>query len=382
MPGLKRTISFFFCVFFASAAHATENADSTLSHFKRTAKAFEIFVHEAVDAGRVPGAAIAIVNPNYGAFVKGLGVRTIGHPEPIDTHTVFRIASVSKGFAAVLTGILVEEGRLNWNDRVLRYLPDFSLTDSCNTQKSMIRHILSHTTGVQEHAFTTLLDGNVSYKKIVKELDRASIVCEVGECFAYQNVVYSLIGDILKAATGQSYEWLLADRIFEPLGMRDASVGWQAIKSQKNRATPHVRASHRWIPTRIRKTYYSVPPAAGVNASIADMARWLTALLGGFPQIISIRTLIDISEQVIITSKGKRYYRIWKNLRKAWYGLGWRVLDYAGTKVVYHGGYVRGYRAEIAFVPEYHVGVVILMNAGSRFANICVPTFLDLYLQL
>jgi len=282
----------------------------------------------------------------------------------------------------VLTGLLVEDGVLDWDDGVLEYLEDFSLKDSAHTEEVTIRHILSHTSGVQEHAFTTLLDANVPYEKIIKELDRANIVCEVGEYFSYQNVIYSLIGDILKSATGHDYELLLRLKIFWPLAMNRASLGWNGIKSSANRATPHIRYSRKWKPIKIRKTYYSVAPAAGVNASISDMAKWLRALLGGASSIISPNVMQEVTTPFVRTSKMKRYFRSWRNLKKAWYGLGWRVFEYSGTKIVHHGGYVRGYRAEMAFAPEEGIGMVILMNGASRFANICVPTFFDLYLGL
>ena len=357
-------------------------ADSTDVRLKKLIKKFDAFVKESLTAGKIPGAAVAIVSRNKIVHLKGYGVREAGRAERIDEDTVFRLASLSKGFAPVLTGLLVEDGVLDWDDGVLEYLEDFSLKDSAHTEEVTIRHILSHTSGVQEHAFTTLLDSNVPYERIIKEIDRANIVCEVGECFSYQNVIYSLIADILKSATGHDYELLLRLKIFWPLAMNQASLGWNGIKSSANKATPHIRYSRKWKPIKIRKTYYSVPPAAGVNASISDMAKWLRALLGGASSIISPNVMQEVSTPLIRTSKMKRYFRSWRNLKKAWYGLGWRVFDYAGTKIVHHGGYVRGYRAEMAFAPEEGIGMVILMNGASRFANICVPTFFDLYLGL
>ena len=359
-----------------------KTADSTDVRLKKLVEQFDAFVEEALIEGKIPGAAVAIVSQNKIVYLKGYGVRETGRPERIDEDTVFRLASLSKGFAPVLTGLLIEDGVLDWDDKVFEHLADFSLKDSAHTKQVTIRHILSHTSGVQEHAFTTLLDSNVPYEKIIKELDRANIVCEVGEYFSYQNVIYSLIGDILKSATGHDYELLLRLKIFWPLAMNRASLGWNGIKSSANRATPHIRYSRKWKPIKISKTYYSVPPAAGVNASISDMAKWLKALLGGASSIISPDVIQEVTTPLVRTSKMKRYFRSWRNLKKAWYGLGWRVFDYSGTKIVHHGGYVRGYRVEMAFAPEEGIGMVILMNGASRFANVCVPTFFNLYLGL
>lgn len=349
-------------------------------HFNTVIVKYDSLLTEMVES-RLPGAAVAIVKDKKIVFLKGYGVRQVGSHEPIDEHTVFRIGSVSKGFAPVLTGLLVEDGVLHWDDKVNYHLKNFSLKDSAHTKEVTIRHILSHTTGVQEHAFTSLLDANVPYEKIIKEIDQAEIVCEVGTCFSYQNVIYSLIADIVKSAAGRDYKLLLNLRIFWPLQMSDTSLGWDAIKSSQNRATPHIRYRRKWVATKIRKAYYSVPPAAGVNASISDMAKWLRALLGG-TSLIPPEVLQEVSQPVIRTSKMKRYLRSWKNLKKAWYGLGWRVFDYAGTKIIHHGGYVRGYRAEMAFAPEEGVGIVVLLNSSTRFADVCVPIFFDLYFGL
>ena len=169
---------------------------------------------------------------------------------------------------------------------------------------------------MQEHAFTTLLDSNVPYERIIKEIDLANIVCGVGECFSYQNVIYSLIADILKSATGHNYDLLLRLKIFWPLAMTRASLGWNGIKSSANRATPHIRYRRKWTPIKIRKTYYSVAPAAGVNASISDMAKWLRALLGGASSIISPNVMQEVSTPLIRTSKMKRYFRSWRHLKR------------------------------------------------------------------
>ena len=151
----------FTCCLCSSQISFAQFADSTNIHLERVVKIFDAFVEEALTAGKIPGAAVAIVSQNKIVHLKGYGVREAGRPEQIDKHTVFRLASLSKSFAPVLTGLLIEDGVLNWDDKVFEHLQDFSLKDSAHSKKVTIRHILSHTSGVQEHAFTTLLDSNV-----------------------------------------------------------------------------------------------------------------------------------------------------------------------------------------------------------------------------
>lgn len=350
------------------------------AHLKLVLADFDRIVQHTLEEWDLPGVAAAIVHDDSIVFLKGYGVRRRGQPERIDSHTVFRIASLSKGFASLLTGLLVQQNILHWDDKVIKYLPGLSLKESDNTQNLTIHHILSHTSGLVPHAFDNLIEANVSYMKIIKELKEASVVASVGEQYGYQNVVYSLIGDIIESATGKKYEDLIHERIFEPLGMRDASIGWDPLISEPNRASPHIRRYNHWTPVQDKKAYYSVLPAAGVNASICDMAQWLRAQMGGMSQVIPPEILTTLQIPVIRTRGEMRRYYWTGRLRDAHYGLGWRIFDYAGHTMITHSGGIRGYLAQMAFIPEKDIGIVVLYN--SRRIDFLLPTFFDLYLKL
>ena len=145
---------------------------------------------------------------------------------------------------------------------------------------------------------------------------------------------------------------------------------------------PHIRENFDWTATDIKSAYYAVPPSAGVNASILDMARWLRAMMGGEPDIISQKIIKQVTTPAIKTPQEKRKYRWRDQLSEAHYGLGWRIYDYAGSKIVYHGGWVEGYRAEIGFIPDEQIGIAVLMNCESMAANLLLPAFFDMYLNL
>jgi beta-lactamase class C len=144
-----------------------------------------------------------------------------------------------------------------------------------------------------------------------------------------------------------------------------------------NAATsPHQRSRGAWRVTSTNSAYYSVAPASGINASIFDMSMWLRANLGAFPEVFSAEFLSQTHAPIISTPRGN-YFNRWSGLEKAYYATGWRVFDYKGQRIVHHGGGVRGYRSEMAFLPAANIGLVILFNAESNIANDIVPAFLD-----
>src|SRR5262245_45668901 len=156
--------------------------------------------------------------------MRGFGHRRIDARENIDINTTFRIASLSKGFASVLTGMLVHDHVLQWDDRVQKYLPDFTLKNPDNARELTIRHLLSHTSGLLSHAYDGMIEDNVKFDTMARYLGDTKITSPVGTLYAYQNVAYSLIAPIITNATGRSYQDLVTERIFKPLGMADASL--------------------------------------------------------------------------------------------------------------------------------------------------------------
>lgn len=342
---------------------------------------FNKYVNKTLDETRIPGAAIVIVKDTDVIFQKGYGVKAFGTQDSVDVHTVFRIASVSKGFASMLAGILVQEKYFEWDDRVRKYLPHFSLKDPYNSEHLTIRHILSHTSGLPLHTFTNLLEDNIPYATLRDNLSKIPSTGKVGTVYAYQNVIYSLISDIAQAATQKDYETLLHEKIFTPLGMRDASASYKDLLATKNLALPHLRGnSNHYRLTKNTPTYYSVLPAAGVNASISDMTQWLLALLGNRKDVIDSATLSEIFKPEITTPRRNKYqFFHWPHLKDAHYGLGWRVLNYADHILIYHGGHINGYRSEVAFCPKEKIGIVVLTNASGELANNAVEEFFDRY---
>ena len=340
----------------------------------------EFFSRELKEEG-CPGAAVTIVNSGGVTWTGCYGVKEAGTNDSVDINTVFRTGSVSKGFASVLTGMLVQDNLLTWDDRVKSHIPGFSLKDSINTSDLTVRHIIGHTSGLPRHTFTNLLDQDVPYDDIVSLLADVPAISSPGEVYSYQNVVFSLIGDILRNITGKCYNSLIVEEIFEPLGMYDSSTDFYSLVNCSNLAQPHVKVNNVYITKKNSSRYYSVSPASGINISISDMSKWLLALLGNNPDVIKQEVLDEIFRPYIRTYIKYKYRKHWKELGNLYYSLGWRIFEYRGEHIIYHGGYVNGYRAEIALYPKGETGIAVLFNSSSKLANKCIPEFFDIYFE-
>jgi beta-lactamase class C len=343
--------------------------------------AYDEYLQHAIDSMKSPGAAIALVYKGEIILLKGYGVKQAGMTDSVNLHTAFRLGSVSKGFASVLTGIMVEEGAVDWDDQVKSYLNDFKMKDTASANHMTIRNILSQTTGFPEHTYTDMLDNGYEYDNIKSSLANVPVIAKPGQIYTYQNVAYSLIGDILFNASGKDYNNLLLEKIFKPLNMRDASTDYTSFYYNPNTAMPHLRIGTTWKVKPKNSRYYSASPASGVNASASDMAKWLIALTGYYPEVLPDQTIEDISSHEIETPKKSTYRRNWKSLEKTYYGLGWRVFDVDGHNLVYHGGYVEGFRTEIAFDPESKIGIAVMFNSNTPVASQCVPKFINSFFE-
>ncbi len=342
---------------------------------------YEEFIQRAIRAGTSPGAAVAIVKDSSIIYLKGFGLKEIGEPDSINTNTVFRLGSVSKCFASVLAGTLVSDHVFNWDDPLIKYLPDFALKSKESTEKLTVRHVLSHTIGLPYHAFTNMIEERASLDTLFRDLRYLDLIGEPGKVYSYQNVGYSLIGEVIKATTHKSFEEALTEKVFRPLHMKNSSASYDAMVNNANIARPHHFTRKHWVSIPISDTYYDVTPAGGVNASIADMALWLKALLGNDQDVLTTSTLDQIFEpQIRAISKNRNFWK-WKRPKASYYALGWRVLMFKNDTIEYHGGYVNGYRSEVAIDRKNRIAICVLTNSAGNLADQSIPEFLTHFSQ-
>ncbi|MEL7110098.1 MAG: serine hydrolase domain-containing protein [Pseudomonadota bacterium] len=316
------------------------------------------------------GLAVAVIENGEITFAEGYGETRL-NGERVSKDTVFRWASLSKGVASTALRMLVADGELAMSDKVSTF--DTSLRLPMGGEKvATLEDLLSHKVGIVPNAYDTRLEDGRDPVEIRKSLGKLKRTCPVGDCHTYQNVAFDTVSEVVKSVRGIPFEDVVRIELFEPLGMRDASYGLEALTSSFSWAEPHRkrRSDARPVRRTVKRSYYRVPAAGGVNGSILDLARFAQAQMGLDPEVLDAATLADLHAPRIYTrreqsSMSRRYGG---HLRDARYALGWRVYKYGvpGHRVVGHRGAVEGYRSLILFDPQRQSGVVALWNSNAR----------------
>lgn len=324
-------------------------------------------VQQLASAKNIPGYIFAYIEKGKPAkvFVYGKESRNGAN---ISVDTVFRLASVSKTFTSMLMAKYVEQHRLQWQQPIAQIVPNYAFS-SLGENTLQLQHIIGQSSGFTPNAYDNLIEANYPVPKVLSMLSELKPLCAPGKCYTYQNTLFGVLEEYF-TQHHSSYGQALDQELFKPLHLPHASVGKNSLLSSEHWAKPHVAIGKKsWRTVSVRDDYYQYSPAAGVNASMRDMVLWVRALLGEFPQVLDSE-LVETVTRPLTESKKETYRREWRQyLKEAHYGLGWRIYDFNGHKLNYHGGWVQGYRAEVAFTPDYEVGYVMLMNAESNLIN-------------
>lgn len=370
------------------APHDATSLDTTTSippeRIKGSLDAYSQWLDVVAQRNEVAGLATAVVVDNKVVFEREIGYADTATQEPITPDTVFRLASLSKAFATAVTGLLIDDGRFGWDTKLAEVLPFFQLKDAEASNQATVQDIMGQRLGLPHNTYDQMLEDNVPYEELVRKLDEVTLTCNVGQCYGYQNVAFSLIGDLIYAETGDFFYHQVDKRLFFPLGMSTASYGRDALESSKSWAHPHrPTGAHSWMPFDPKEAYYRVAPAAGVNASLRDMELWLMAQMGGRPDVLP-QPLLDYLHAPGVPTPSELRAAPWRRARlsDASYALGWRVFTYAGETMLFHAGEVEGYRTMIAFFPKYHIGMVSLWNSPGAIGTDLMPMVFDSMLGL
>lgn len=314
---------------------------------------------------RIPGGAYAVVYKGIPIRVGVAGTADVRTGRPVDPDTVFRVGSVSKGFAASVAGLLVREGRFAWSDPITRFVPDFRFRG--NPRTISVSDVVGQSTGFIPHAYDNLLEAGKPLREIWRHFASLAPICPAGSCYTYQNSAFGLIEPVVEQSADEAYSQLVEDRLFKPLNMGNASTGYGAYWASSDRAAPHVEVRQKhWRAVKVEPNYYAVNSAAGVNASIRDMADWAIAALGHRPDVLPPAVLDRVMTPRVHTER-ELHRKHWRDcLDNAWYGLGWRIYQMGDEQLVYHAGWVRGFVAEISLSRRHDLGLVILLNGESN----------------
>ncbi|MEM9856951.1 MAG: serine hydrolase domain-containing protein [Bacteroidota bacterium] len=339
---------------------------------------FEKKLASSFAAYNIPGAAVAIVIDSSLTYVKAFGVKSSETQDSVTTNTLFRLASVSKGFASILMGKILSDSA-HWNDPIVNDMPEFSVLPQDLTDSITIAHILSHTSGYPYQAYSTLIEDGIDRERLFTELQSVKLSRKPGEIHSYQNVAYSLIEVVIENKLDTTYKHAIEDLLFTPLGMTNTSTTYEEMKNAKDQALPHNLKSKQFIPDELSPAYYNVAAAGGINSSASDMALWLKALLGQRPDLVAKEILDDVFTPRIRTSVKNYHFSNFDRPRKGYYGYGWRIVEYPNDTLIYHGGYANGFKSELGLDRSKNVAICILSNAPSRFSNEMVVSFFEEY---
>jgi CubicO group peptidase (beta-lactamase class C family) len=342
-------------------------------------KDFERRVEAArLDVG-VPGMAIAIVESDKVTFAKGFGVRALGRSDRVDADTIFPTGSTGKAFTVADLAILVDRGKIGWDDRVTDRLPGFEMYDPWVTREITIRDLLVHRSGLGlgEGDLMFVPRTNLTRAESVRRLRYLKPATSFRYGFAYDNVLYMVVGQLIEAVTGETWEKFTAEQLLKPAGMLHSTSDEPERFANPDRAYPHARldgglrgAGRQQLLDERDELGRNGAPAGGLTVSANDMARWLMIQLDG-------GRLPDQGGRLFSEAA---HEQMWKPLvlqpvepqpapLKAIqpmfdaYALGWEVRDYAGTKIVWHSGAVFGFLTAVVLIPERHVGFSIEINS-------------------
>jgi len=328
--------------------------------------ALDQYVALAARDWHVPGLAIAVVKDDSLVFARGYGVTQIGKPAPVTEHTRFAIGSTTKAMTVASLAMLVDEGKLRWDDRVTDYLPDLRLYDPYATSQLTIRDLLTHRTGLPGTDLLWLIPQNeLTLPEMMRRLRYVKPASSFRSEWEYQNVMYAIAGGIVAKVSGMPWEQFVRTRIFTPLGMTETIPLVSETIGKPNVATPHaeVHDTVRVVPVR---TTDAIAPAGSVWSSVSDMSRWMRFVLDS-GRIGTTRLIKPATFREIVAPEIRAPMTEYPALELAQphffsYALGWFVQDYHGQTVWMHTGSIDGMCAIIGLIPEQRIGVYVLEN--------------------
>ena len=334
---------------------------------------------------QVPGMAVALVADGKVYWSKGYGVRKLGTDEPVTPETVFQIGSISKSFTSTLVAMEVDDGKLDWDDRVIDHFPEFRMFDPWVTRECRVEDTMAQRSGQAAYVADGLYILGRDREQILKAMRDVQPVSSFRSEFAYVNNIWLVTAKVLESVAGQSWEEQVETRIFRPLGMTSSSTDLRGLTSAANRAAPHhwttqgtvvgSDASCEWA--------YTAGPAGGINSNVLDMGKYLALQMGHHQDLISEESLDRVHQPHTPIIGSRPVGDSGVVVESTNYCLGWVRQERTPYPIVWHNGGTDGYRAVAGFVPEKDFGLVVLSNtADSDLAEAIMMRYYDLYFGL
>ena len=343
-------------------------------------QALNAYFEDAIKKRLIIGAGVNIVAGDSVMFQGGFGKRNaFKETDTVNAETVFRLGSLSKGFAGVLAGIEVKEGAISWDDKLIEAVPQFDLKNKNHARAITLREVLSHSTGVPYHCYTNLIEDGLPLEEVASRFRIINTYTKPGLVHSYQNAMFALSGTMMEAATGNTIQQLLQNKLFTPLDMKTISTDYEGMVNTGNYAYPHKSTYKGWQRLPVNRKYFNAVPAGGINASADDMGKWMRFLLGHKEEVLDKDGLAEVFEPQIQLPDERKYYQRWKGHLRSSYAYGWRIHEFvnaesgAQSKMIHHGGSVSNFRNEIALFPEEDLGICVLFNSLTPLASQVIP---------
>lgn len=337
----------------------------------------------------VPGIAVAVVKDGKVIHAKGYGVRSLNTKQKVDENTLFGIASNSKAFTVAALGMLIDDGKLKWDDKVTDYIPEFRMYNPYVTEEFTIRDLLTHRSGLGLGAGDLMFwpdSSDFTKADMIHNLRYLKQASSFRTKFDYDNNLYMVAGEVVARISGMSWEDFIQKRILNPLNMNSSAPSYKLLKNKSNVIDPHAPVDG--VVKVIRRDWNEAANAAGgIYSNLPDMCKWIIMQMnnGKYGKDSSKQLFsADVHEemwtpQTIIPVHGESPY----NTHFASYGLGWFLSDVHGYKQATHTGGLAGIVTQVTLIPELQLGIIVFTNqqSGAAFTAI-TNTIKDSYFDI
>ncbi len=364
-----------------AAASVVAGAIPVFAAEKDPLQGLDTALETAVADWNVPGMGVAVVADGKVLYARGFGYRDVEDKKPMTADTLFAIGSTTKAMTATLLGMLVDEGKLAWDEPVVRYLPEFRLADAAITDRVSTRDLLTHRTGLPRHDMVWYNNLHSSREEILGRLAHLELSADLRQRWQYNNLAFLTAGYLAGKLDGKSWEEAMRERLTGPLGMSRTVFSVKDMERDADHALPYVRKDGKIsrIPYR---NIDLVGPAGSVDSSVNEMAKWLLFNLNGGRagerQLIQKTTLAEIHAPQMVVPPAPPEAQIAQRA----YGMGWSVAVYRGQRMLEHGGGIDGFTTAVSFFPDAGIGIVAFTNRASNLPNMASREIADRLLGL
>ncbi|MCL2484911.1 MAG: serine hydrolase [Endomicrobia bacterium] len=365
---MRKFLSYLISIFIFSNlvfAQSISPAEIQDADIKRLVQSFDAHARKLQKEWNIPGMSVCMVVGDQIVYKRSFGVKEVRKDAKVTNKTIFQIASCTKSFTAVLTAILVDKGYLKWDDKVIKYLPDFRLHNKEISDSVTIEDLLAQNLPLPPYSQHLMMLFDYDKKNVIETMRYIQIKGTLGKQYSYQNNTYLVMGEVIKKATGKSWEANVREYIFKPLGMKSSSMDYKSYLKSNDRAIGHYYSGGKLTAISDSLPYnqwpYNFAPAGGINSNIDDMAKWLVFVMNngryGNKKLVSNANFNRLFEPKTFID-----YDVYDKTKRNYYGLGWRYAEYYPENISWHAGVTDGQGAFVSFVRKGKIGIVVLMN--------------------